>query len=34
MSKIGKHHASSSTPSPQVEDKVVKMETELAALKE
>jgi len=27
-------HASSSEPSPQVEDKVVKMETELAALKE
>jgi len=28
------HHASSSAPSPQVEDKVVKMETELATLKE
>ena len=26
------HHASSSAPSPQVEDKVVKMETELATL--
>jgi len=28
------HHTSSSAPSPQVEDKVMKMETELAALKE
>jgi len=28
------HHASSSAPSPQVQDKVVKMETELAAMKE
>jgi len=27
-------YASSSAPSPQVEDKVVKMETELATLKE
>jgi len=31
---ISMHHALSSAPSPQVEDKVVKMETELAALKE
>jgi len=31
---IGMHHASSSAPSPQVEDKVMKMETELATLKE
>jgi len=30
----GTDHASSSAPSPQVDDKVVKMETELAALKE
>jgi len=30
----GMHHASSSAPSPQVEDKVMKMETELATLKE
>jgi len=30
----GMHHASSSAPSPQVEDKVVKMETKLATLKE
>jgi len=30
----GMHHASSSAPSPQVQDKVVKMETELAAMKE
>jgi len=30
----GMHHASSSAPSPQVEDKVMKMENELAALKE
>ena len=30
----GMHHALSSAPSPQVEDKVMKMETKLAALKE
>jgi len=31
---IGMHHASSSAPSPQVEDKVMKMVSELAVLKE
>jgi len=30
----GMHHTSSSVPSSQVEDKVMKMETELAAMKE